>query len=524
MVERCRGGRKALIAKARSTRLRSVAVRSVMSVPPLPLKLQPTPLSVETVNPKVVAAEYAVRGEIVRRAQAIQKDLEEGKKKYPFEKIVWCNIGNPQILGQKPITYFRQVLALCEYRELLENPLADQIFPSDVLLKARQIAYAIPGGMGAYSESPGCMVVRQMVADAITKRDGYECNPEDIFMTDGASPGVHYMMESFLCNSNDAFMVPIPQYPLYSATLALYGGQLASYYLDESQGWGLDVEHLKEQVRVARTRGLRIRGLVVINPGNPTGQCLSRENQEEILRFCRKEGLILLADEVYQTNIYADTKDWLSFKRIACELGMLNEVPLVSLHSTSKGFVGECGRRGGYMEITGFPDDVREQILKLASINLCPNVSGQICCALMMNPPEEGEPSYELYVQERDDILGSLKRRAVMLVAQLNKLEGVSCNDAEGALYAFPQVRLPQAAVEEARKIGKSPDFLYCKQLLEQTGIVVVPGSGFGQRDGTFHFRTTFLPSEQDLGEVVERLGEFHLNFMRQHGASNGAH
>ncbi len=94
---------------------------------------------------------------------------------------------------------------------------------------------------------------------------------------------------------------------------------------------------------------------------------------------------------------------------------MSSPCPLVSLHSTSKGFVGECGRRGGYMELVNFPADVHEQVLKLASINLCPNVSGQICCTLMMTPPEEGEPSYQLYVQVCVTRLGSAQLNSAQL-------------------------------------------------------------------------------------------------------------
>eukprot|EP00197_Chlamydomonas_leiostraca_P004497 CAMPEP_0202860566 /NCGR_PEP_ID=MMETSP1391-20130828/2221_1 /ASSEMBLY_ACC=CAM_ASM_000867 /TAXON_ID=1034604 /ORGANISM="Chlamydomonas leiostraca, Strain SAG 11-49" /LENGTH=503 /DNA_ID=CAMNT_0049539759 /DNA_START=129 /DNA_END=1640 /DNA_ORIENTATION=- len=476
------------------------------------------PLSVETLNEHVLEAEYAVRGEIVGMAQNIAKELEKGKGNYPFDKVVWCNIGNPQILGQKPITYFRQVLSLCEYPELLQHPQVAQLFPIDVIDRARKLVAAIPGGLGAYSESAGAFILRQMVAEAIERRDGVPCNPDDIYMTDGASPAVHYMMDLLLRDEgNDGLMVPIPQYPLYSATLTLYGGRLVRYLLDESRGWGLDVAHLKAQLAAARAQGTIVRGMVVINPGNPTGQCLSYANQEDILRFCAEEDLVLIADEVYQANIYIEGKEFFSFKKVASDLGLLQRVPLVSLHSISKGFIGECGRRGGYMEVTGFPADVKDQILKLASINLCPNLSGQICCTLMMNPPQPGDPSYDLYIQEKRAILGSLKRRAELLVAGLNQLEGVTCNPAEGALYAFPRITLPRRAIEEAARLGKQPDWLYCKELLVATGIVVVPGSGFGQAEGTFHFRTTFLPSEADIGRVVSSLGEFHAAFMERY-------
>jgi alanine transaminase len=144
--------------------------------------------------------------------------------------------------------------------------------------------------------------LRQLIATAMERRDGFPCDPEDLYMTDGASVAVHYMMEMLIKERSDGFMVPIPQYPLYSATLALYGGQLVPYMLDESQGWGLGVGHLRQQLAEARAAGTNVRGMVVINPGNPTGQCLSKANMEDIIAFCRDEGLVLIADEVYQVG------------------------------------------------------------------------------------------------------------------------------------------------------------------------------------------------------------------------------
>lgn len=228
---------------------------------------------------------------------------------------------------------------------------------------------------------------------------------EDIFLTDGASPAVHYCMKAFLRGKSDCILTPIPQYPLYSATISLYGGTLLPYYLDEPSGWALDSASLIDIVRSARADGKTVRALVVINPGNPTGQCLSRQNQEEVVRLCTEEQIILMADEVYQDNIYAESKNFQSFKKVASELGLLGKFPLISFNSISKGAVGECGRRGGYMEVTGVPEEVREQLVKLASINLCPNVGGQMCTALVMDPPQAGDPSYDRYIQERQDIL-----------------------------------------------------------------------------------------------------------------------
>ena len=192
-------------------------------------------------------------------------------------------------------------------------------------------------------------------------------------------------------------------------------------------------------------------------------------------------------------------------------------VELVSLHSTSKGFLGECGIRGGYFELAGFDPEVQAQLLKLVSIGLCSNTMGQIAVGLMVRPPKPGEPSEPLYAQERGAILSSMKRRAAAVAASLNALEGVSCNAPQGAMYAFPSITLPPKAVAAAEAEGMAPDAYYAMHLLENTGIVVVPGSGFGQKAGTWHFRTTFLPPEDQIDLVGERMAKFHGEFLAKH-------
>ena len=377
-------------------------------------------------------------------------------------------------------------------------------------------AQRIPGGTGAYSVSKGLLVCREAVARFISSRDSCPADPEHIFLTDGASPGVHYLMKTLLRSSADAVLVPIPQYPLYSATIALYGGTLLPYHLQEASGWGLDCGALRDSVAAARRAGRCVRALCVINPGNPTGNCLTPANQADIVRLCADEQLVLLADEVYQDNVYAAGKSFTSFRKVAHSLGLLGAFPLFSFHSISKGVTGECGRRGGSFEAVGCPPDVLEQLLKLASIGLCPNVSGQIVTALVAQPPAPGEPSFERFSAERREILASLARRAATLVAALNRMEGVSCNEAEGALYAFPRITIPARAVAAAAAAGQLPDFFYCWRLLEATGVTVVPGSGFGQQEGTWHFRTTFLPPEGEMESVCQLVAAFHQQFMDQ--------
>ncbi|KAJ6805547.1 alanine aminotransferase 2-like [Iris pallida] len=325
------------------------------------------------------------------------------------------------------------------------------------------------------------------------------------------------MMQLLLRSEKDGILCPMPQYPLYSASIALHGGSLVPYYLDEATGWGLETSELKKQLEDARTKGISVRALVVINPGNPTGQVLAEENQRTIVEFCKEEGLVLLADEVYQENIYAEDKTFHSFKKIArsMEYGE-KDLALVSFQSVSKGYYGECGKRGGYMEVTGFSPEVREQIYKVASVNLCSNISGQILASLVMNPPKVGDESYESYMAEKDGILQSLARRAKALEDAFNSLEGVTCNKAEGAMYLFPRLDIPQKAIEAAKAANVAPDAFYARRLLNATGIVVVPGSGFGQVPGTWHIRCTILPQEEKIPAIISRFKAFHEAFMEE--------
>ncbi|RZC89916.1 hypothetical protein C5167_028981, partial [Papaver somniferum] len=335
----------------------------------------------------------------------------------------------------------------------------------------------------------GVKCLRDAVAAGIAARDGFPADPNDIFLTDGASPAVHMMMQLLISSEKDGVLCPIPQYPLYSASIALHGGSLVPYYLDEATGWGLEVSELKKQLEDAKSKGITVRSLVVINPGNPTGQVLAEENQRAIVEFCKKENLVLLADEVYQENVYVEDKSFHSFKKVARSMGYgEKDISLVSFQSVSKGYHGECGKRGGYMEVTGFSPEVRQQIYKVASVNLCSNISGQILTSLVMNPPKVGDESFESYSAEKNGILSSLARRAKALGDAFNKLEGVTCNKAEGAMYLFPQA----------------------------TGIVVVPGSGFGQVPGTWHIRCTILPQEEKIPAIITRLTDFHQAFMAE--------
>nr|CAG4716117.1 unnamed protein product [Naegleria fowleri] len=484
-------------------------------------------LTTQSINPNILKTSYAVRGKVVIRANQIEHELKTNPSAFAFQDIVYCNIGNPQQLKQKPLTFHRNVLSLLTASHWLEDSskkeLLSQMVNRDVLERAERILSNIDSkSTGAYTHSQGYEFVREDVAAFIEQRDGLKkgtIHSDRIFLTDGASPGVQLCLKTLIRNDHDGIMIPIPQYPLYSATIDLCGGSQVPYYLEEESGWGLTMPELERAYEEATKKGQNVRALVIINPGNPTGQVLERSHMEQVIQFCLKKGVVLLADEVYQENNYTNgKKPFYSFNKIAYEMGVEKQLEMISFHSVSKGFTGECGRRGGYFQLGEAVDPaVKEELYKISSVNLCPNADGQIMVDLMVRPPAPGEASYEEYIKERDAILNSLKRRAEKLVKMLNSLEGVSCQPVEGAMYAFPQITLPEKAIQKAKELGMAPDLMYVLELLEQTGICVVPGSGFQQKPGTHHFRTTILPSEEQIEGVVDRMAKFHAKFMNQY-------
>lgn len=461
--------------------------------------------------------EYAVRGPLVIRAAAIEKELEQGAKK-PFTEVIRANIGDCHAMGQQPITFLRQVLGLVAYPPLFD----DKTIPEDAKERARTILAGCKGGsVGSYTDSTGIEIIRKHVTQYIEDRDGgIPSDPANIILSAGASGGIKALMSLLRCEINGkrpGVMIPIPQYPLYSATIAEFEMQQVGYYLNEENKWGLDISELERSLSEAK-KTCAPRVLVVINPGNPTGQVLSRDNIEQIIKFAHKEKLVLFADEVYQDNIYEKGSKFHSFKKVLMELGApYNSMELCSFMSCSKGYMGECGIRGGYCEVVNLCPDVKAMLFKCLSAQLCPTTIGQACMDVVVNPPKPGEPSYDLYLKEKNAVLSSLKERAEMVADTFNSIEGFSCNPVQGAMYAFPQFRLPAKAIETAKKAGQAPDVFYAFQLLEQTGICIVPGSGFGQRPGTYHFRTTILPQPAMLKTMLDKFRAFHEKFMKEY-------
>ncbi|KND90584.1 putative alanine aminotransferase, mitochondrial [Tolypocladium ophioglossoides CBS 100239] len=473
-------------------------------------------LTVDNINPNVRRAEYAVRGELAVKSEEFRARLAKGDTSLPFQQVISANIGNPQQLDQKPITFFRQVCSLLENPELLKNEdvLINSLgYKTDVIERAKRLLKHV-GSIGAYSASSGVLAIKESIAAFLEKRDGFLADPAHIYLSGGASSGVNTLLNVMCADKSTGILIPIPQYPLYTATLSLLNATCVPYNLDESKAWGTDLDTIKKSYEKGKADGLDIRCIVIINPGNPTGASLAEEDVRAVIDFASKENLVVMADEVYQTNVFVGK--FHSFKGVLRKMqkeapGQYDAVELVSLHSISKGMVGECGHRGGYFELVGFNPEVEANIYKFVSIMLCAPVIGQCLVELMVNPPTPGQPSYELYNKEYSGIHEGLRERATALHHAFAQMEGVECAEPQGAMYLFPTIRLPQKAIEAAAAEGCSADELYCMRLLEATGICVIPGSGFGQAEGTLHFRTTFLaPGTEWVGSIVK----FHKEFM----------
>ena len=466
------------------------------------------------VNQNLVDMEYAVRGPIPLRAMDLQK---EGRTIYA------CNIGNPQALKQKPISFYRQVIALLEssniQRERNLTKLAKNnsdlfkdsgisIISKDIIDYSEEFLHNSLTGMGAYTESKGPAFIREEIAAFIDSRDKNDIasDPDSIFLTDGASDAVRRILELLITGSNDGIMIPIPQYPLYSATIKRCGGVQVGYYPDEEKDWALTPDILEESYQKATSEGINVKSIVIINPGNPTGSILDKNSIDGIVNFVEKYDLSIIADEVYQENLYGGL-----FISMSRAIGS-RDIPLFSLHSISKGFSGECGHRGGYMELRNMPImnnsnvSLSELILKQASVSLCSNTVGQAIVYMMVKPPKMGSEAHDTYIEEKNTILSELEAKAALIKESFKQMEGMQCFGRTGAMYLFPRMNfLPNDIT----------DFDYCMRLLEETGICTVNGGGFGQKNGTNHLRIAFLPPIDSITRFLPDWIRFHNRFIQ---------
>ncbi|XP_037626181.1 alanine aminotransferase 2-like [Sebastes umbrosus] len=469
--------------------------------------------SVQEVNPMV----RGIRAPKILQSLAarITQEMTQGAKK-PFQQVIDVSSGDPQRAGMAPISFIRQVLAVCIYPELLK----EKNLPLDVRQRAQKLLGVCSGGsVGSYSStSRGIPYVHKSVAEFIMRRDGgVSSHPEDIIISSGSENLLSlflHLMASGEGETRTGVLTPMPCPHTLPMLLDEAGVTPVPYQLMEDRGWAVDLDELHRALKTAKGR-CEPRAIYISNPGNPTGHVQDRKSIEEVIHFAATEGLVLLAEEVYQDSVYGQEKEFISYKRVLFEMGKeySETVELISFHSLSGACMGECGQRGGYMELVNLDPGV-EYYLKHIQDPFSPPVLPQLALEVMVNPPTPGDPSYKTYSQEILHSQSTLSQNAQRACEILNDLPGINCQPGMGGVFLYPCLHLPPQMIEEAKMLGVEADVLYCQRLLEEEGVCLGAGCENGQEEPNYHIRLCVLAPPATLEEILARIRSFHLRLL----------
>ncbi|MED6245640.1 hypothetical protein ATANTOWER_005958 [Ataeniobius toweri] len=457
-------------------------------------------------------------GSLQGLAARITEQISQGEQK-PFQKVIDVSSGDPHRAGMPPLSFARQVLAACLYPELLK----ENRFPSDVRQRAQKLLGACNGGsVGSYSASScGIPHIQKSVAEFITRRDsGVASDPENIIFSSGSQRTlmlVLHLLSSGQGLTQTAVLTPLPCPHSLPMLLDEVGVKQVPYQLLEEHGWATDLEELHRALKAARGH-CEPRAIYISNPGNPTGHVQDLKTIQEVIRFAASERLILLVEEVYQDSVFGQEKKFLSYKKVLFEMGSSYSemVEMVSFHSISAGTMGECGLRGGYMEVINMDPLVKNFLVSMQA-PCSPPVLPQLALEIMVNPPSPGDASYELYTQEILQRVETLSQNAQRACEFLNNVPGMSCQHAMGGVFLYPRLHLPVQIIEEAEMSGLQADVLYCQKLLEEEGVCLGPGSENGHDDKNYHIRLCVSAPPAVLEDVLKRLRLFHLRIQDRH-------
>ncbi|XP_041862658.1 alanine aminotransferase 2-like [Melanotaenia boesemani] len=473
-------------------------------------------ISLQDVNPRVRAIRVSAQTAL-QSLSALQKDMAQEAQK-PFKEVIDVGSGDSHRTGIKPISFIRQVLAVCLYPQLLE----DDSLPLDVRLRAQRLLQACDGeSVGSYTASSGLLHVRQNIADFITKRDaGVPSDSNDVFISAGAQRALMVVVKLLSRGEGQTqtgVLTPLPCPHTLPALLDEAGVTAVPYQLTEEQGWAVDLNKLHRVLQSSRGR-CEPRAIYISNPGNPTGHVQDRKSIQEVIQLAAAERLLLLVDEVYQDSVYGLNREFISYKKILFEMDkeFRDTVELVSFHSLSCASVGECGLRAGYMEVINMDPEVKHFVDTMLCTDISTPVTGQLALDLMLNPPKRGDPSYDTYTQETRFARATLSLNAQRALEVLNNLPGMSCQSAMGGIYLYPRLHLPAKIRMQAKVQGVEADVLYCQKLLEEEGLLVGVGQQGGEA-GPHHLRLCVLVPPDMLEKVMFRLCSFHLRLMNGH-------
>ena len=395
---------------------------------------------------------YDIRGPIMDAARQMEED---------GHKIIKLNIGNLAVFGFDAPEEIQQ--------DMIRN---------------------LPDSAG-YSDSKGIFAARKAVMHYTQQKGIKGVTLDDIYLGNGASDLIVMALNALL-DDGDELLLPAPDYPLWTAATTLSGGTPVHYLCDESNSWMPDLEDMRRKITP------RTKGIVVINPNNPTGALYSETLLREIVALARAHGLVLLSDEVYDKILYEDAQH-------TALASLSTDVLTLTFNSLSKSY-RSCGYRAGWLVVSGNKTDARDYIEgldMLANMRLCANVPGQWAVQTALG----GYQSINELIRDG----GRLRKQRDLAYELVTAIPGVTCVKPEAALYMFPRLDPAMYPIADDREF-----FL---EVLKVTRVMLVQGSGFNFPDNQ-HFRIVFLPHEDELREAIGRLAKFLENWRLQHGTA----
>ena len=393
---------------------------------------------------------YDIRGPIMDAAKKME---DEG------QKIIKLNLGNLAVFGFDAPEEIQQ--------DMIRN---------------------LPNSAG-YSDSKGIFAARKAVMHETQKQGIAGVTLDDIYLGNGASELIT-MATNALLDDGDELLLPMPDYPLWTAATSLSGGTPVHYLCDEANGWMPNLADIRSKITP------RTKGIVVINPNNPTGVMYSDALLQGIVNLAREHGLVLLADEVYDKVLY----DGIKHTAIA---SMSHDVLTLTFNSLSKSY-RSCGYRAGWLVVSGDKKnaaDYIEGLNMLSNMKLCSNVPGQWAIQTALG----GYQSINDLVGEG----GRLRRQRDLAFELITAIPGVSCVKPQAALYMFPKL--------DPKVYPIADDRVFFLELLKETRVMLVQGTGFNWQ-APDHFRIVFLPHEDDLREAIGRIAKFLESYRKAHG------
>ena len=411
------------------------------------------PLRTIQKSAKLANVLYDIRGPIMDAARQME---DEG------QKIIKLNLGNLAVFGFDAPEEIQQ--------DMIRN---------------------LPNSAG-YSDRKGLFAARKAVMHETQKQGVVGVTLEDIYLGNGASELIT-MATNALLDNGDELLLPMPDYPLWTAATSLSGGTPVHYLCDEANGWMPNLDDIRAKITP------RTKGIVVINPNNPTGVLYSDALLNSLVEIAREFGLVILADEVYDKVLYDGVKH-------TALASLSTDVLTLTFNSLSKSY-RSCGYRAGWLAVSGDKKnatDYIEGLNMLSNMKLCSNVPGQWAIQTALG----GYQSINDLVGEG----GRLRRQRDLAYELITAIPGVSCVKPSAALYMFPKLDPKVYPIEDDRQF-----FL---ELLRETRVMLVQGTGFNWQQPD-HFRIVFLPHEDDLREAIGRIAKFLESYRRSHASQN---